>query len=163
MDFKILNFDKTVRQFQHEQAGDVVQATDYWQYYTAGLFTVINDMDFILVQRYENQRAEVLAHNFYGDANVSDVLVSLNNDNYLFDGPVDWDTSQEIIENKMNYFKKENKVPMTEEEEEYWRFKMEEKVQATRDVQGTLAVPIRSELQKTIRRMNEYLEGREVK
>ncbi len=51
---------------------------------------------------------------------------------------------------------------MTEEEEEYWRLKMEEKVTATRDIQSKVAVPIRTELQKTIRKINDYLEARKV-
>ncbi len=162
MDFKILNFQKTVKQLYHEQPGALIQSPDYWQWYTTNIKSIINDNDFILVQRYENQRAEVLAYSFYENENVSDVLVTLNNDNYLWDAPTDWETSQEIIENKLNYYKHENKVPMTEEEEEYWRLKMEEKVTATRDIQSKVAVPIRTELQKTIRKINDYLEARKV-
>ena len=51
---------------------------------------------------------------------------------------------------------------MTEEEETYWKEKIEDKMTALRDTQSDVVVPIRGELQKVIRHMKEYLSEREV-
>jgi hypothetical protein len=162
MKFKILDFKKTERRFENIIPGQLVTVSDYWQWYTGGIESIINANDFIIVNRNENERTEVLTNKFYEDVNISDVLVLINNDNYLWDAPADWDLSQDIIDNKMLYYQRHHKVQMTEDEELYWKRKIEDKVIATRDVQDNIVVPIRGELQKVIRHMKEYLSEREV-
>ena len=165
MNFKIINFDKTERNLKNERIGELLTISDYFQWYLSGIEDIINDNpnSFVMTDRYDNERTENISYNFYENENVSDVLVLLNNDNYLFDAPADWDLLQDITDNKLNYYKKQNKVHLTPEEEKYWRNKLEEQSVNAHEAQKRLIIPIRSELQRTIRLMNEYIESREVK
>jgi hypothetical protein len=87
----------------------------------------------------------------------------LNNDNYLFDAPMDWDSLQAVIENRMSYLKKTFKTPMSEDEEVYWRDKIINEVTNTRDIQGSVVLPKLPDIQSVIRIMKKYLNGRVVK
>ena len=163
MNFKILNFDKTEKNLMNERTGELLTVTDYFQWYMTGVESIINNTDFVMTDRYDNERTENISYNFYENENVSDVLVLLNNDNYLFDAPADWDLLQDITDNKLNYYKKQNKVQLTPEEEKYWRNKLEEQSINAHEAQKSIIIPLKSELQKTIRHINEYFEQREVK
>ena len=163
MEFKILNFQKVEKQFNHESVGEKLQIADYFQWYISGISDLTNDQEFVLTDRYDNERSEVLAYNFYENESVADVLVLANNDNFLWDAPADYDLLWDITENKYGYFRKEHKVQMSVDEEEYWKQKMRDQTTAAHSNQSVIAIPIRGSLQKVIRKMNEFLEEREVK
>ena len=163
MNFKILNFEKTENRLENETVGEKLQIADYFQYYVAGISELVTEEDFVLTDRYENERAEVLAYNFYGNEAVADVIVLANNDNFLWDAPADYDLLWDIADNKYQYFRHEHKVTLSVDEEEYWKQKMRDQTAASHTIQSTVAIPIRSELQKVIRTFNKYLESRKVK
>jgi len=163
MEFKILNFTKKEGIIRNEITGERLTITDYWQYYITGIEKIVNEKDFILTDRYENERAEVLAYNFYENESVSDVLVLINNDNYLWDSPSDYDLIWDIVDNKMNYLRALNKANFNEQEKNYWREKIQDKAEEARNIQSSIVIPNRSSLQKVIRTINQYLEEREVK
>jgi hypothetical protein len=165
MEFKILNFNKTERRLQNEYAGELLTVPDYFQWYISGVENVINEnpSSFILTDRYDNERTEVLAYGMYQNENVADLLVLLNNDNFLWDAPADYDLLWDVTENKLQYIEKLHRVDLSEEQELYWRSKMEEKTSETYNTQRTLVVPLKKDLSKIIRKVNKYIEGREVK
>jgi len=162
MNFRILNFDKKEQRVQNENEGELFYSADYWQWYITGIESLINENDFVLSDRYDNERSEVLTYNFYENENISDVLLLVNNDNYLWDAPVDGDLLDEVIDNKFNYFKKINKTPLSTDEEMYWENKIKEKSVLMNNVQREIVIPIRSELQKVIRNINKFIQEREV-
>jgi elongation factor P--beta-lysine ligase len=165
MNFKIYNFQKIDKQLQHESPGEYYNSADYFQWYTTGIESVVqeNESSFFLTKRLNNERPEVLSWKFFGDANYADLLTSVNNDNFLWDGPTDWDTAQFVIQNKMNYLKRVNKVQFDPDEENYWNEKMTSKVSRTIEVQSTVIVPKYPELQSIVRKIKRYLESRVVK
>ncbi len=161
MDFKILNFNKTERYLVHENIGELLTVSDYWQWYTTGIEDLVKKDDgFIITKRYDNERSEVLAYNFYENESVADVIVLSNNDNFLWDVPGDYDLLFDITEQKLQYFKNQHKVPLTAEQEEYWNQKMKDKVLETHKVQTDIVIPLKKELQRIIRMFNNYLEER---
>jgi hypothetical protein len=115
------------------------------------------------MDRHDNERSEVITWKYFDDPGISDVIVMINNDNYLFDAPMDWDSLRKVIEQRMNYVKKQYKTPMTPEEEEYWIEKITKQVIASRDQQSTVVLPKMPDLQSVIRKMKKYLSQREVK
>lgn len=163
MEFKILNFQKIEKRLTNETMGEKLQVPDYFQWYIAGISDLTNDQEFVLTDRYDNERTEVLAYNFYENESVADVLVLANNDNFLWDAPADYDLLWDIADNKYQYFRHEHKVNMSVDEEEYWKQKMKDQTVAAHTSQSVIAIPIRSNLQKVIRKMNDFLEEREVK
>jgi len=163
MEFKILNFNKIENQLRNEYYGEKLTITDYWQWYTTGIESLINDQEFVMTQRYDNERSEILAYNFYENEAVADLLVLINNDNFLWDAPADFDLLWDITDNKMKYLEDQNKIAFNEDQKNYWREKMEAKVSSTNSIQSKIVIPDRSYLQRVIRNVNEYLEGREVK
>lgn len=162
MRFRILNFKKTEKRLEHEIQGELLKTPDYFQFYINGIEQFVNEKDFILIDRFDNERSEVIAYNFYDDENISDVLVLCNNDNYIWDAPADFDLVYDIVDNKMNYYKSQRQISMSDDEFIYWRDKLILKAYETHKAQKNYAVPLRSEVQKVIRKINDYKEEREV-
>jgi hypothetical protein len=163
MEFKILNFPKTEKTLRNKYSAGLLTTADYWTWYTTGVESIVNEQDFVLTDRYDNERTDVLAYNFYESESTADVLVLINNDNFLWDAPADFDLMWDITDNKMEYLLTLNKLPFEESEYNYWREKMSTKTEKTHDIQSEIVIPNRNTLQKTIRKINEYLEEREVK
>jgi hypothetical protein len=165
MRFRLLNFDKIEKNLMNEATGQLMYGPDYFQWYTAGIESVVKDNEnqFFIIDRFDNERPEVITWKYYNDSGISDIVVLANNDNYLWDAPMDWDSLQDVIKNRMNYIKKINKTTMTEEEEKYWETKIIEEVTKTRDIQSSVVLPRMGDLQSVIRKMKKYITSREVK
>jgi len=163
MEFKILNFNKIERELKNIYTSGNLTVADYWQWYTTGIEKIVNDQDFIITDRYNNERSDILAYNFYENESLADLLILINNDNFIWDTPGDYDLLWDITDNKMNYLRNLNKVDFTQEEIIYWREKMEKKTEEVHQIQSNIVIPKRGSLQKIIRTINNYLENREVK
>jgi len=164
LEYKIYNFDETERQLNNEQLGEKFIVKDYFQYYTTGIESIVkeNENDFEKIKRQDNERSEVITYNLYQDANASDVIVSINNDVYLWDAPFVWDTLDFVVKNKMTYVQKVFKSPMLEDDYRYWERNIISDVIKTRDIQSTVVVPKREYIQKTIRKIKRYLKERTI-
>ena len=162
MDFKVINFQKTEKVIMNEFYGGKLTVCDYWQYYVTGIESIVNDQDFILTDRYDNERSEVIAYNFYDNESLSDVIILSNNDNFLFDAPVDYDLGIDIVDNRMKYLQSMNKTTYSQDEYLYWEQKMKDRINDEHKIKSNVIIPKRGSVQKIIRNMNSYMESREV-
>ena len=113
---KVYNFDKREVTFRdidplnHEDYTTMENylVTDYFQYYTTGVEEVIGKAPtrYVITNQYENERPEVLTNTLYGNENLSDLVLAINNRTYLFNSPFDPDISYEILEAYTRYYVK---------------------------------------------------------
>jgi len=163
MKFKIYNFDKKRTVSKNESEGFSYTVTDYWQYYTTGVESLVNNKDFFKTDRLTNERIDVLAYKFYNDADYSDVIVASNNDAFLWSCPFDYAYGEKIAQNKMNYFKKLHKRELTDDEKVYWNAVFLNDVANLNEMQSTVVAPKFQVIQKVVREIREYFYKREVK
>jgi len=167
MKFSIFDFDRIDQYMVHEELGELVNTADYFQYYTTGIENIVVDPDnefmFFKTKRYESERSDVLAYDFYDEENFADVLVAINNDNFLWDAPMNFDTELAVINAKVNYIKKINKAPLTYDEEKYWKRKITGKVDFTNNSQMIIVAPYLKDIRTVIRKIKKYFMDREVK
>jgi hypothetical protein len=160
---KIYNFEKTEKHLMNKSACGVFKSADYWQWYTTGIENMVNNQEFFITDRLQNERSEVVSWKLYDDPNISDVILAINNDVYLWDAPFDYDMVENITNNKMEYLERVYKVHMTEDEKTYWRDKMLNKTKTLQNTLQSVVVPKYSNLQSIIRKIKDYLNDRIVK
>jgi hypothetical protein len=161
--FKIYNFDKIEKQSKNESEGITLTIADYWQYYTTGVENLVNNNEYFRTDRLENERAEVVTWKFFDDPNLSDMVLALNNDVYLWDTPFDYRLVEQITDNKMNYIKKIYRAEMPEDVETYWRDLMLKDTMKYHDTLRTVVLPRYSNIQSVVRKIKDYFTKREVK
>jgi hypothetical protein len=163
MTFRVYNFDKIEKQSKNESLGPKLTIADYWQYYTTGVENLVNNNEYFRTDRLENERSEVITWKFFDDPGLSDIILALNNDVYLWDTPFDYELVEQITDNKMNYIKKMYKADMPEDVEQYWYDKTLRDTLEYQDILRSVVLPRYSDLQTVIRKIKEYFRDREVK
>jgi hypothetical protein len=160
---KIYDFATKKSPSEHETiSNEVFEVRDYFQYYTTGLEDVIQSSLLTNTDRFDNERSEVLAYSFFKNEMISDVILALNNDTYLWDAPFDSDMEEVILENKMNIIKHLNKAPLDAANLEGYTEKISKDLIDLRDDMRIIVVPQFPELQLVIRNLKKYLESRVV-
>jgi len=163
----IYDFDLRRNQLKHEHNGEVINSRDYFQWYTTGIESVVfhTKNDYFLTSRYENERSEVIMYNFFDKEHISDVLLAVNNDVYLWDAPFNYDTQEIVIQNKINIIehnRKQSLTPGANGSRKYYHDKFTEELEAQNVVQRNIIVPRYNKLQKVIRNLKRFLDNRKV-
>lgn len=156
---KVYDFDKKIGKIGDIEFG----VSDYFQWYTTGFEELIQDSMLMITERYNNERSEVLAYKLLGTADLSDTLLALNNDNYLWDSPYDNDMFETAIDTTFNYIKKINKTTMNRFQNDRFREISREIVTQDDDKLRDVIIPRKEYIQKISRVLKNYKRSREVK
>jgi len=161
---KIYKFDTITRHLKNDKPGEIFKVRDYFQWYHTGIENVINENKgyYFVTNRYENERSEVITYNLFEDENLSDVLLALNNDVYLWDAPYDNDTRDIIADNKFKYIEKLNKQPFIDYTKEKYYERIYAQLDAFNDRQKLIVLPKFKDLNRVLRSIKEYLNNRKV-
>ena len=153
---KIYNFDKKIGSL-----GDIkFEVSDYFQYYHTGIEELIVDDMLYITDRNNNERSEVLAYEFFESADLSDTILALNNDVYLWDTPYDNDMYETSIDLIMEYIKKKNKTRMNIDVEERYQEIARAHVSDDDSMLRSVIIPRQEYVQKISRVIKDYLKSR---
>ena len=153
---KVYNFKK-----KEGHLGDIkFNVSDYFEYYHTGLETLIPDDMLVITQRHNNERSEVLAYEFLESADLSDTLLALNNDAYLWDSPYDNDMFEGVIDVMMEYIKKVHKTPLTSQMETKYQEVIREHVTIDDDMLRSVILPKLDQIQRISRMIKDELKNK---
>ena len=78
---------------------------DYFQYYTTGIEHIANQYpeSLMMTSRENAERPEQIMYGIFKNADLADLFVALNNQNYLWSTPFELDAFQDAIEFRMSY------------------------------------------------------------
>ncbi len=78
---------------------------DYTEYYTTGIESVVIQYPevFAYAIRDDLERPENIMYNMFKDENLADVLVAANNENFMWDIPMDFDLYNDVVDFRMIY------------------------------------------------------------
>jgi hypothetical protein len=165
MKTKVYNFNKRVSQLFHEEPGEVLEYSDYFQWYTTGVEELVktNDSFFIQTDRYEKEKTDALSYIFFNNENYSDMLLALNNDVFLWDMPVDASSLEISKNNYLNYIERLFQRALTEDEKIYWGNRLENKLEKENDYKRKIITVSDGDKGQTLRMIKAYFKSREVK
>ncbi len=103
MDSKIYKFDYKPGLLDKK----IFITRDYFQYYTTGVEQVVRDSPaaFVYTSRNDAERPEQIMYSLFGDENLSDQFLAVNNQNYLWAVPFSLDAFQDAVELRMAYLR----------------------------------------------------------
>ncbi len=80
---------------------------DYFQYYTTGVEQVVkyNTSAFVHTTRNDAERPDQIMYSTFGDENLSDMFLAINNQNYLWAVPFSLDAFQDAVVLRMSYLR----------------------------------------------------------
>jgi hypothetical protein len=148
---------------------------DYFQHYTTGIENVIirEPHMFNFTKRESGERPEVLMNSMFKNEDLADMFVALNNQNYLWGTPFDYDNFVDAIDFRMNYVKflMRDRIQETIHPDgsvtyndvgEIMQRKVEEKISAEDEIASKVIVPKPEYLSIVEMRIDDYLNGRNV-
>jgi len=160
----------------------VYYTRDYFKYYTTGIEELVlaYPSQFNLSTRRDAERPENLMYDLFSDPGLSDAFVAINNQNYLWATPFDLDAFHDAIEFRMNYVellmrdrivKTEIRDPKTGEilETQYNDVgvncyqKTSDDIHDIDDTSRKIVIPDTNSISFVVKKIQEYLELREVK
>lgn len=139
------------------------EVSDYFQFYHTGIETIIPDNMLVITQRHNNERSEVLAYELLDSANLSDTILALNNDVYLWDSPYDNDMFEEMVDITLNYIQRVYKTTMTPPVLYRFEEHARELVTEDDDMLRNVVLPKKEQVQKISRIIKDNLKSRIVK
>ncbi len=155
---KIYNFKK-----RDGYIGDVkYSVSDYFNFYHTGIEKLIPDDMLMITERYNNERSEVLAYEFLGNENLSDTLLAINNDVYLWDSPYDNDMFEESVDVIYNYIKKVHKSDVDADTDAKFLEVAREHVNIDDSMLRNVIIPKKEQVQKINRIIKDKLKENEV-
>jgi len=159
---KIYNFQPRVNQLENDRKGEIIKTRDYFEFYHTGIeeLPFMNEQMYFMTNRYENERAEVITNAFYDDADLSDLVLALNNDVYWWDAPYDFDTQYIIADNKVQYVENLRKRKLNDAERLYYNEKFNDELSVINDKQRLIVVPKFKNLARVNRLIQRYLNNR---
>lgn len=152
-------------QMRNGYLGDSIYTVkDYFQYYTISVEDIIEDNPnlYLSTERYENERTEILTYKLFGNENLSDVILAINNNVYLWDTPASADSVYAAVEGRMRYLETQFKTAMSTEEIAKWENIFEEQLLAEETAKRTVILPEAASMQKVIRSIRKYFNSRQV-
>ncbi len=153
---------------------------DYFEFYTTGVESIIKDTPtaFRFTTRQNTERPEQIMYDIYSDADLSDVFVAINNQNYLWSTPFGLDAFQDAVAFRMNYVELLMRDRITKEditdnlgnviETTYNEVgdicydKVREDIHNEDDSARTIIVPDTNSTQLVNRKIREYFTSRKV-
>ena len=153
---------------ENDRKGPVVQVRDYFEFYTTGIEEVPfkNENHYFETQRFESERSEILAYQMLENEDLSDVILALNNDVYLWDAPMTYDLKMKVLDNKMgllkyNFYREDNQ-DLPSFTRKYWQELFMKQMDDFNDTQKKVIIPRFSKIQRVIRDIRRYLDKRRV-
>ena len=179
---KVYNFDKrevTLRDIdpvvqQDDTSMENYVVTDYFQYYTTGVESVISKAPsrYVVTNQYENERPEVLTNALYDNENLSDMVLAINNRTYLFSSPFDPDISYEILEAYTRYFRKISNISDADsytqsQFENYYKPLLQERfsddlLSVYNNYLRQVILPKTAEVERVMKDIKDYFKSRKV-
>ena len=162
MNSKIYKFDMKVGVLDNKLYG----VRDYWQYYTTGVESVGAWYPEALnyATRENAERPEQIMYNRFNDADLADMFVALNNQNYIWATPFSLDAFQDAVDMRISYITYLMRDRIDDENvEKSMRVKAEADIYAQDTLARTVFVPDRDNVAFLNRRIKEYFENRTVK
>lgn len=160
----------------------VYYTRDYFKYYTTGIEALVLAFpnQFNLTTRRDAERPENLMYDLFQDPDLADTFVAINNQNYMWATPFDLDAFHDAIDFRMNYVellmrdrieKTEIRDPDTGEilETQYNDVgtacyeKTSKDIHDIDDTSRNIVVPNSNNISFVVKKIQEYLELREVK
>ena len=155
---KIYDFKKRIGKFKDTE----FTVSDYFQYYTTGLEDVIDSDMLMITERYNNERSEVLAYVFLGSEHLSDTLLALNNDVYLWDSPYDNNMMETVVDVTYDYIQKIYKTQFMPEEVEKYKEFSRELAETDDNMLRNIIIPKKEYMQRISRYLRDHMRSREV-
>ncbi len=156
---KVYNFNKKIGQL-----GDIkFSIPDYFQWYTTGFESLISDDMLLITERYNNERSEVLAYKLLDNEHLSDTLIALNNDNYMWDSPYDSDMFEVSVDMVFKYIEKINKTKMNRHQNDKFQEISRDIVTLDDEELRYIIIPRKEYIQKISRIFKNYKTKRELK
>jgi len=162
MNLKIFDFARKMSIVKNYRESEVINSVDYFEYYTTGIEDLVDD-NFFATDRYVNERSEVMGHNLLGNQDFADVIVAANNDNFLWDAPMDYDKTELVIDNRINTLEKYMQRSLSDTEKIYHRKKFREDSEQINDDMTVIVLPRYNRMQEALRKIRRYLNNRKVK
>ncbi len=136
---------------------------DYFEFYTTGVENLIRENPdmFRFTERRQTERPEVLANDLYKDPNEADVIVAVNNQNYLNIMPFDYDTyfkAKDFRIKYMKYLMKKRYEDISEIIDE----RVEEDIDHMNELSKLVIVPTPRDLSIIKRKIQDYFQSRKV-
>jgi hypothetical protein len=133
---------------------------DYTSYYFSNLKTYLENYDnyFFLVDVSENEKIETLAYRLYGSENYADLILAINDENFLWSSPYDQDTLNIFSESILFEFANKLNLETFNETQSYIDFKnlVEESIDNNNSQKKFFKVPRKENLSDVISLINNY-------
>jgi hypothetical protein len=161
----IYNFQPIKAQLEHETKGEIYKVRDYFEFYHTGIeeLPFTNEKLYFATNRLPNERSEVLTNEFYEDPDLSDIILALNNDVYLWDAPFDTATQEMIAQNQIAAIEENRKQKLSKDQINFYYLpKINENLEVQNSKQSVIVLPRFKNLARVTRLMKKYLNQRRV-
>jgi len=161
---KIYNFTPITNQLQNDYKGEIFKVRDYFEFYHTGIeqLPFQNEALYFATNRFPNERSEVLTNAFFEDPDMSDLLLALNNDVYLWDAPFDNATQEMITLNKIAMIEHNRKQTLDISQKMYFEEKINTQLEIINSKQSVIVLPKYKNLARINRLIKKYLNERKV-
>jgi len=160
----IYDFSPITNQLENDKLGEIYKVRDYFEFYHTGIekLPFNNESLYFATNRLVNERSEVITNAFYEDPNLSDIVLALNNDVYLWDAPFDNATQEMISNNQIAIIEETRKQVLSPEQKEYYLSKINTQLDIQNSKQGIIVLPKFKNLARVQRLIQKYLDSRRV-
>ncbi len=136
---------------------------DYFKYYTTGVESLIREYPdyFNFTIKRRNERPELIAQDLYKNADESDVIVAINNMNYLDPYPLNYDMEHKVKEFRINYLQYLMKKRY-ENIADIMDGRVQEDIYTMNNISKTIIVPSVKDIALVKRKIEDYFISRTV-
>ena len=160
----IYDFKPIKSQLENDFRGEIYKVRDYFEFYHTGIeqLPFTNEHLYFATNRLTNERSEVITNAFFEDPDLSDLVLALNNDVYLWDAPFDNATQEMIAGNQLAAIEENRKQKLSLEQKEYYLIKINTKLDVQNTKQSVIVLPRFQNLARVNRLIKNYLNQRRV-
>jgi len=160
----IYDFEPIINQLENDRKGEIYKVRDYFEFYHTGIeqLPFTNESLYFATNRFMNERSEVITNAFFEDPNLSDIVLALNNDVYLWDAPFDNATQEMIANNQIANIEETQKQVLSPEQKKYYLRKINKSLDEQNTKQSIIVLPKFKNLARVQRLMKKYLNSRRV-
>jgi hypothetical protein len=148
----VFTFDKMIRE------GKIIP--DYTSYWFSDLKTYLENYDnyFLIISLAENEKMENVAYKLYGSENYADLILAINDENFLWSSPYDQDVLNQLNDSILFEFSNQLNLDSFNEGLSYIDFKnkIEEAIDDNNSQKKYFKVPKPENLSDVISLINNY-------
>jgi hypothetical protein len=148
----VFTFEKMIRETK--------LVPDYTSYYFSNLKSYLGNYDnyFTIVSVPENEKIENIAYRLYGSENYADLILAINDENFLWSPPYDQDVINHVSESVLFEFSNQLNLEDFNESLSYLEFKqtIEEYIDNNNSKKKYFKVPRKENLTDVITLINNY-------